>query len=85
MAYEQKTIKVNGNEYKLQRMALRQYMKLKDKCKVNGVLQEADFVEGLLENVLIDPKMTFEDFDEGDLLADFEKVTEAIIAFQQPK
>lgn len=85
MAYEQKTLKVNGNEYKLQRMALRQFTKLKDKCKVNGVLQEEPFYEGLMENVLIDPKMTFEDFDEGERLNDFETVMEEIIAFQQPK
>lgn len=85
MAYEKKTITVNGNKYELQRMALRQYTKHKDKCKINGVLQEEPFYEGLMENVLINPKMTFEDFDEGDRFADFDKVMDEIIAFQQPK
>lgn len=85
MAYEQKTIKVNGNEYKLQRMALRQYLKLKDASSVNGVLQDEKFTDGLIENVLIEPKMSIDDFDDGDRLKDFEKVVQEIIAFQQPK
>jgi len=85
MAYEQKTIKVNGNEYKLQRMGLRQYLKLKDASTVNGVLQDEKFSEGLLENVLIEPKMTFEEFDDGDRLKDFSTVVKEIIDFQQPK
>jgi len=85
MAYEQKTIKVNGNEYKLQRMGLRQYLKLKDASTVNGVLQDEKFSEGLLESVLVEPKMTFEEFDDGDRLKDFAVVIKEIIDFQQPK
>lgn len=85
MAYEKKTITVNGNKYELQRMALRQYTKLKDASKINGVLQEEKFYEGLMENILINPKMTYEDFDEGDRINDFEKVIDEIVAFQQPK
>lgn len=85
MAYEQKTIKVNGNEYKLQRMALRQYLQLKDASSINGNLLDEKFSEGLLENVLIEPKMTFEDFDNDDRLKDFAVVVREIIAFQQPQ
>ncbi|UYO61808.1 hypothetical protein LNN31_13585 [Acetobacterium wieringae] len=85
MSYEQKTIKVNGNEYKLQRMALKQYLRLKDQSSINGVLQDEKFSEGLLENVLIEPKMTLESFDEGDRLKDFAVVVKEIIAFQQPQ
>lgn len=85
MAYEKKTAVVNGNNYELQRMAHRQYIKLKDASKINGILQEEKFYDGLLENVLINPKMTIDDFDEEDRIGDFEKVIDEIVAFQQPK
>lgn len=85
MAYEKKTVPVNGNNYELQRMPLRQYLKLKDASSVNGVLLDEKFSEGLLENVLINPKMTFEDFDADERLKDFPTVIKEIIAFQQPQ
>lgn len=54
---KQKQIKVNGEEFVLQHPGVRWYINLTDKCKNQfGVLQNEEYLDKLLENVVVDPQ-----------------------------
>jgi len=62
---KQKTVTVNGKEFILQHPGARWYLNLQDRCKNrSGVLLTEKYTEELLENVVVDPKMKLDDFDE---------------------
>lgn len=61
---EQKKVKVGDTVYTLQMVSARWLFDHTDRCKnADGVLQNTKYVEGLLENVVISPKVTLDDFD----------------------
>lgn len=61
----QEKVVVDGKEYKLQAMPLRDYMKVIDRCSNNsGNLMKEAYSDALLENCVIEPKVKLEDFDE---------------------
>jgi len=63
MALEQKKITIDGKEYTLQKLGIREYYKFMDKLKHGefGIVESYDF---LLENVIVNPRLTLEDFEE---------------------
>lgn len=61
----QKTVTVNGKEFMLQHPGARWYIGLQDRCKNRaGVLLTEKYTEEILDNVLVDPKMKIDDFEE---------------------
>lgn len=64
MPMKQTTIKVSGKDYLLQHPGARWYAKHNDNSTMkNGQLSTEKYIDGLLENVVIEPKVKFEDFD----------------------
>lgn len=81
---DRQTVTVGGREYKLQRPGVKWYFKHTDKSRNRmGVLQSEDYIQGLLENVVVEPKgLTFDDFDS---VKDLEDLVEAIESFLRGK
>lgn len=73
----QKQVKVEGKDYTLQHPGAYWYLEMKDRCKnANGVLMESKYTREMLDNVVIQPKVTPEDFGE-DIIALTTLVNEA--------
>ncbi len=76
MALEQKKVKIDGKEYTFQKLPIRTYYDFMNKLKRGefGIVESYDY---LLEHVVVNPRLTLEDFEtEG--VAHCEKVmTEA--------
>ena len=76
-----KTENINGVEYTFQKMPPRQWARLQDRCQNRyGVsLMEKLFSE-ILEHIVIDPKITLDDFQDWDTV---EEVVRAASRFQR--
>lgn len=76
---KQKTVKVGGKDYVLQHPGAKWYLECSDRCKNrNGVMLTSKYTEEMLENVVIDPKVTLDDFGDDlqaveELLNEMEK------------
>jgi hypothetical protein len=58
-----KKIDINGTVYTLQMVSAKWLLDHTDKCKnEDGILQNSQYVEGLIENVVISPKVKIDDF-----------------------
>ena len=58
------TLAENGVTYKVQRMPLKAYLDLNDRCRnSSGILQQGKFGEELLKACVIAPKVTLKDFE----------------------
>jgi len=73
----QTQVKVEGKEYTLQHPGAYWYLEMKDRCKnANGVLMESKYTREMLDNVVVQPQVTPEDFGE-DIIALTTLVNEA--------
>lgn len=76
---KQKIVNIGGKEYVLQHPGVKWYLECTDRCKNrNGVMLTAKYTEEMLENVVVDPKVTLDDFEDDvaaveQLLAEIEK------------
>lgn len=76
----QKTVKINGKEYMLQRVPPREWIKIRQRCKdKNGQPLEEKLYDEILTNIVVNPHLEIDDFEE---LEDLEAVMEAAITFQ---
>lgn len=63
---KQTEVTVKGKKYTLQHPGARWYLGLTDRCKnKHGVLQTEKYTEEILENVVVDPKVSMDDFDDA--------------------
>lgn len=61
----QQKIKVEGKQYTLQHPGAFWYLEMKDRCKnLHGVLMESKYTREILDHVVVQPKVTPEDFGE---------------------
>lgn len=54
-----KEIKVDGKDYKLQKLAVRPALEIRERTGGMGI----EFYEEMLEHVVIEPKLTIDDFE----------------------
>lgn len=59
-----KTVEVGGVEYTLQKLPVRPGLELRRRCRDGNDVDDIKFYEELLENVVIKPKKTLDDFDD---------------------
>lgn len=69
-----KEITIKDKKYTLQFPGARWCIRHNDACmNRNGVLIQEKYIDGLLEHVVVEPKVKFEDFDD-----DMESLTELV-------
>lgn len=62
---KQKTVTINGKEFKLQTVPFKSYMDIIDKnTNKNGILNKSGYSETLLKHCVIEPKVTMDSFDD---------------------
>lgn len=62
---KQKTVKVNGQNFKLQSIPFKSYMDIIDRnTNKNGVLVKSGYSESLLKHCVVEPKVTLDSFDD---------------------
>lgn len=62
---KQTTVKVNGVEYTLQHPGARWYLSVIDRyTNAKGNLEREGYTAEILEHVVVNPKVTIEDFDD---------------------
>ncbi|MGC4378253.1 hypothetical protein WD019_15195 [Fictibacillus sp. Mic-4] len=75
----QKTITVEGQEYILQHPGTREFIRIQDRIMTeNGVPSNEKLAEELFKHVIVDPKVSWEYFDEHD---GFEEVFQETMSF----
>ncbi|HEX3045409.1 MAG TPA: hypothetical protein VHY08_11690 [Bacillota bacterium] len=75
-----KTVNVDGVNYLLQHPGARWYLKLMDRCKnANGSVQTETYTDEVLENVVVNPKVTIETFDQN--IGSLNKLVQEIESF----
>jgi len=80
MSDMQKTVTVGGKEYILQKMTPREWARLRDRSKNRfGNIVEETFMSEILKYIVVDPKVTLDDFDEW---ADAQEVCNEAVRFQ---
>lgn len=76
----QKTVNVFGQDYVLQKIMPREWIKLRRRCKDSkGELDDEKFYSEILQHIVVNPKMTIDDFEE---IEDLEEVVKEAITFQ---
>ncbi len=71
---------INGTEYTLQKLPPREYLRLRDRSKNRfGNVIEETFISELLKHIVVDPKVTLDDFEE---FADAQELANAAARFQ---
>lgn len=70
----------NDHEFTIQKMAPRQYSRLKDRCTdKNGRLIEENLMTEVIKHMVVDPDLTYDDFTDYRLA---EGVVREAISFQ---
>ena len=65
MAFEQRTEEINGTKYTFQFPGLRAVNEITDRSKnEHGVVQQTKIQEELFKHVIVEPKVSFDYFDE---------------------
>ena len=79
-APKQKTVRVGQTDYTFQKLTPREWARLRDRCKDrNGNMQEEMFMSEVLKHIVVQPKVTLDDFSEW---ADAQEVCNEAITFQ---
>lgn len=73
---------ISGKEYTLQKVPPLEWLQIMDDSEVNGVRKRTKFYPALLENIVVQPKVTLQDFDN---FAEVEELAKEAISFQQGK
>ncbi|CAM4012780.1 hypothetical protein [Mesobacillus zeae] len=75
----QKTITVEGIDYTLQHPGSREYMRIQDRItQDNGVPSSEKTADEVFKHIVVDPKVSFDYFDENDGL---EEVIKEALSF----
>ena len=59
-----KKVVIDGEEYTLQKLPVRQALELRNQWHVNGEVDEIKMYELLLEHIVVHPKKTLDDFED---------------------
>lgn len=59
-----KKITVDGVEYSVQRLPVRQALELREQWQEDGVVDEVKMFDLVLEHFVVNPKKTLDDFDD---------------------
>ena len=76
--FRQKEVEVQGVRYTLQKIPLKSFLELEDRCtSKNGVMLKAMYLSELFKHCVVKPKVTLSDFDDnyaasGELAAEIE-------------
>lgn len=62
--FEQKTVTVGDKEYVLQKLPTRKALEMKQRYMPNNVFNELKCYDEILEHVVVNPKVTLDDFDD---------------------
>ena len=72
----------SGEKYKFQKVKPIAWLELMDEAEVNGAPKRAKLYRAVLENVVVQPQLTVNDFED---MAELDEVVTAAIRFQQGK
>jgi hypothetical protein len=72
----------SGTKYKFQKVTPIAWLELMDDAEVNGAPKRAKLYPAVLENVVVQPQVTVNDFDD---MAELDEVVTAAIRFQSGK
>lgn len=76
---KQKKVTINGKEFTLQHPGVRWYVKTTDVCKNHlGVLQNEKYIDAIFENVVVDPVVKMDDFDD-----DYETMNKLVLEVER--
>lgn len=64
MELKTKKVTVNDVEYTLQKLPVREALKLRDSWLENGVVNQEKMYDKLLEHIVVMPKVKLDDFDD---------------------
>ncbi len=80
---KQKKVTVDGVSYTLQKISPREWSRMRERCKNrNGQLIEETFISEVLEHIVVQPRVTMDDFEEW---VDLEDLVDQAISFQSGK
>ena len=80
-APKQKTLRINGTDYTFQKMPLRSWIQIQDKCKnQHGHPIDEKLIDEVLKHIVVSPKVSLEDFDDQ---SELNEVVKEAITFQQ--
>ena len=83
--FEQKEIDVRGKKYTLQNMPYRAFYQLQDRCKdKNGVLMITPMYDAIFKDVIISPKVNWENFDDLEELEELMKEVTTFLTGKKP-
>lgn len=74
-----KEVRVDGIDYKLQKLPTRAGLELRQECRRGGDIDDIKFYEELLEHVVVDPKL---DLDSFESIGHLEKLMLEVIEYQ---
>jgi len=76
----QKTITVGGKEYVIQKVPPREWTRMRDRSKDrNGNIVEERLIDEMFKHMVIDPKVSMDDFEDW---AEVQDIFDAVAAFQ---
>ena len=75
-------VKIKGKEYTFQKLSAREWIRLRKRCTKNNNFDEEKFIDELLEHVVVDPKITMDDFED---YGELEEVVAEATNFQSGK
>ena len=77
---DQKTVKIDDEEYILQKPPARWILQVTDRCKNKyGVLQSEKYTDELIKGVVVSPKVSLDDFDDFTALAELTQQIETFL------
>lgn len=80
MDFEQKTVKVMGKEYVLQKLPIRKALELRQKWTLpSGITDDITMADECLANIVVNPKVKMEDFEE---ISELELLVAECVFFQ---
>ena len=59
-----KKVVIDGEEYTLQKLPVRQALELRDQWQVDGVVDNVKMFDMVLEHFVVHPKKTLDDFED---------------------
>ena len=82
MSDKQKQVEVNGNDYTLQKIPPREWVRLRERTKDRmGRINEENFISEILKHVVVDPPgLKMDDFEE---YWEVEEVVQEAVSFLQ--
>ena len=74
-----KKVVIDGEEYTLQKLPVRQALELRNQWHTNGEVDEIKMYELLLEHIVVNPKKTLDDFED---IVTLEELGQAALSYQ---